>query len=279
MREGTWMNAEVQQGQQQEQDEISLLDLLAILAENKKLLILGPLAAGLIALAVAFMLPQKFTSQAILAMPNANENATANANANASAAALMVSPLVLDPIIKARGLDKEKSLQSARNALLDQIKAAVGKDGLIRLDGTASSPQDAQALVNDIIDGWLKSTVPTEQERKDLEKRLSIAQNGLKTATALLDRLNTDGGVSLAKPLNFAGGGTGLIAVGELQGRYLTDVLNIEAALRGLTRDVVKQPAVLPTEAVSQKKGLIAVVVSLFSLMVLSGFVLVARKR
>ncbi|NQW94007.1 MAG: hypothetical protein HQ446_08240, partial [Polaromonas sp.] len=46
--------------------EISLLDLLVTLADNVKLLILGPLAAGLTALAIAFALPQTFESVAIL---------------------------------------------------------------------------------------------------------------------------------------------------------------------------------------------------------------------
>ena len=240
--------------EQQEQDEISLLDLLLVVAENIKLLVFGPIVAGLLALAIAFALPQKFVSQAILAFPS-----TASASV-AQTAAMLVSPLVLDPVIDAHGLAKGRSTQVARNELVDQVKAVVGKDGLLRLDVTANAAKEAQALSNAIIDSWRKSTVPSEQESKDLERRLSVAQNGLKTVTALLERLALDGGTSLARPLTRGEGGTGLVAVGELQYRYLTDVLTIPRILEGASRDVVRQPPTLPTEAVSPKKGLVAIV-------------------
>ena len=51
------------------EDEISLLDLLLVVAENIKLLILGPLLVGLLALGGSYLLPQKFVSNAILALP------------------------------------------------------------------------------------------------------------------------------------------------------------------------------------------------------------------
>ena len=47
-------------------DEISLLDLALTVAENLRLLIIRPIAAGLIALGVASLLPKAFESVAIL---------------------------------------------------------------------------------------------------------------------------------------------------------------------------------------------------------------------
>lgn len=47
-------------------DEISLLDLALTVAENLRLLIIGPIAAGLIALGVSSLLPKTFESVAIL---------------------------------------------------------------------------------------------------------------------------------------------------------------------------------------------------------------------
>ena len=51
-----------------------------------------------------------------------------------------------------------------------------------------------------------------------------------------------------------------LVALGELQARYLVDVLSIPRALQGLSRDVVIQVPTLPVAPVSPKKGLIAVI-------------------
>jgi capsular polysaccharide biosynthesis protein len=250
-------------------DEISLLDLLLVVAENIKLLVVGPLVTGLIALGVAYQLPQSFVSQAILALPTSTSTSAQTPNQTPTptsaqtptptqAAAMMTSPVVLDPVIESLGLTKGKPIQIARHGVAGQIKATVGKDFLLRLDVTAPTAADAQALANAVIDTWLKSTVPAEQERQDLETRLAYAQNGLKAVTTLLDRLATEGGKSLNKPLTRGDAGTGLVAVGELQSRYLADVLSIPRSLQGLSRDVVKQPPTLPTEPLSAKKGLIA---------------------
>jgi hypothetical protein len=232
-----------------EESEVSVLDLLLVVAENLRLLILGPILVGLLALAGAYLLPQSYISQAILALPTAPAT---------QAAAMMVSPLVLDPIIESFNLSEGRSKELTRSGLASQIKAAVGKDGLLRLDVAAYSPVQAQAIANAVIDNWIKSTVPGEQARADLEKRLSYAQTSLNAVTRLIGRLDSEVGTNLSKPLTRGEAGTSFVGLGELQARYLGEVLSIPRELQGLSRDVVKQPPTLPTEPVSPKKGLIA---------------------
>ena len=252
-----------------EESEVSVLDLLLVVAENLKLLIFGPILVGLLALAGAYLVPQSYTSQAILALPTATATATATAAATQAAAAMMVSPLVLDSIIESLNLSEGRSMQVARVGLANQIKAAVGKDGLLRLDVTAHSPAQAQTIANAVIDTWLKSTVPGEQARADLAKRLSYAQTSLDAVTRLISRLDAGDAANLNKPLTRGEAGTSFVGLGELQSRYLGDVLSIPRELQGLSRDVVKQPPTLPTEPVSPKKGLIAALAA-----IASGFVL-----
>ena len=127
----------------EEENEISLLDLLVVVAENLKLLILGPFAAGLLALGIAFALPQSYVSQAILALP---------APAPTQAAAMMVSSIVLDRVIESLNLSKGQPIQVARETLTNEIKATVGKDGLLRLDVSVPSAIQAQAIANAVID-------------------------------------------------------------------------------------------------------------------------------
>lgn len=234
----------------------SLLDLLLVVAENLKLLLLGPLLVGLLALGIGYVLPPSFVSQAILLIA---PSTSPNSSSAAQAAAMMTSPLVLDPIIARDPELKGEPIETARQRLASNIKAAVAKDGLLRVDVKASQPQAAQALANAVIDEWLKTTIPGDQDRADLEKRLSYASNALASVTSILDRLSVDGAVSLGKPLTRGEAGTSLVGLGELQTRYLNDVLSIPRAMQGLTRDVVKQPPTLPTETVAPKKGLIAV--------------------
>ena len=244
--------------------EVSLLDLLVVVAENIKLLVIGPLLAGLVALGVAFVLPQSYVSQAILLVPSPSSPSSPSSLNAVQSAAVMVSPLVLDPLVVQDPKLKDKPIEEARRELAKQIKAAVDKkNDLLRLDVTADQPAAAQALANAVIDTWLKTTLPTGQDREDLEKRLSYASKALDSVTALVEKLSVDGALSLGKPLTRGEAGTSLVGLGELQTRYLSDVLAIPRALQGLSRDVVKQTPTLPTEPVSNKKALIAIMTTL----------------
>lgn len=52
-----------------ENDEISLLDLLQVIAENLRLLILAPIALGLAALAISFTLAPTYTASTVFMPP------------------------------------------------------------------------------------------------------------------------------------------------------------------------------------------------------------------
>ena len=162
-------------------DQVSLLDLLLVLAENAKLLLMGPLLAGLVALGVSFQSPQQFVSEAILAVPATPQPPT-------QAASLLRSPLVLDPVVAAFDLAKSRSVNQARQELASSVKSSLGKDGLLRLEVTGPSPDRAQAIANALIDAWLKTTRPGEQDRKDLETRLTYAKKLLEGVAGLFGR-------------------------------------------------------------------------------------------
>ena len=96
---------------------------------------------------------------------------------------MLVSPIVLDPVIESLKLSKGQSTQLARVGVANQIKATVGRDGVLRLDVTANTALEAQVLANAVIDSWLKSTIPGEQDRVDIEQRLTYAMATLAALT------------------------------------------------------------------------------------------------
>ena len=249
------------------ESDSSMLDLLAVVAENLKLLIFGPLLAGLVAFGVTFLMPQTYTSEAILALPAvaASTLATPTATPTAQAAAMMVSPLVLDPVVQALNLSGGESIQSARKKLQNQVKASVSKDGLLRLEASAETPTDAQVLANAILDTWIKSTVPGPDDRADLETRLARAKFSLENVDRMLKRLTSEGVSDLNKPLTRGEVGASIVAVSELETRYLNEVLILPRMLKGYSRDVVKQAPTLPTEAISNKRMLIVALAVLLS--------------
>ena len=258
-----------------EEREISVQDLLRVVWENLKLLILGPLLVGLIAWSAARFAPQNFTSYAILLLPEVVRLPTPfqTATVMVSPSILMVSPSILDPVIAELKLTNGRSIQVTRKDIANNIKVYV-KDGLVLLDVTAHAPMQAQAIANAVIDTWLKSTFPAEQERADLEKRLSYAEKSLNAVTQLINQLSNESAANLNKPLSRGEVGSSFPGLGELQIRFLGEVLNISRQMRGLTREVVKQAPTLPTEPESPKSGLIAILAAVFAGVILLAWVL-----
>jgi capsular polysaccharide biosynthesis protein len=149
-------------------DEISLLDLALTVAENLRLLIIGPIAAGLIALGVSSLLPKTFESVAILNVIDRPEKV----------ASLTTSAAVLDPVAEQLGLTKSATRDAARAALRGRISMAGGrKDGLLTLTTKGKSGEAAQALANAVLAQLFVAVAPKGQDAIDLEKSLSLARS------------------------------------------------------------------------------------------------------
>ena len=70
-----------------EEDEISLLDLALVVAENLRLLVIGPLLVGLAALGISFAVPPTFTAKVVMLPPQQQQSAAASALQNLGALA------------------------------------------------------------------------------------------------------------------------------------------------------------------------------------------------
>ncbi len=258
-----------------EADEVGLLDLLILIAENIKLLIVGSLIAGVIGAGLAHLAPTNYVSQAILAIPaplapgQRQGHMGIKVQSPAQAATMMVSPQVLDPVIQQFKLAVEGSVEGARQQLRSQVEVVVSMDGLLSLDVHATAPTQAQALANAIIDNWIGSTTPTQQERAELEKILIQAEKSLESTRVLVEQLASESRESLAKPLSRGEAGATIVSLGELHARNLDQVLEASRLLRGATRDVVKQPPTLPTSPKSAPKGLFALLSAMAAAMML----------
>ena len=164
-----------------QQEEIDLLDILVTLAENIKLLILGPLLVGICALGIAYIVPQTFESIAVL-------------KAEQATASLMTTASVLDPVAADLGLTKVDSAEEARKLLREQIKVSVGRnDKLLTLTVSAPAPQQAQAIANAVLQQTYVQSRPKGSDLTRLEIQLKDAKARTKSAEdaagALLKRL------------------------------------------------------------------------------------------
>ncbi|MBK5205903.1 MAG: lipopolysaccharide biosynthesis protein [Polaromonas sp.] len=228
-------------------EEIGLLDLLVTLAENVKLLIIGPLIVGLCALGIGFVLPQTFQSVAVL-------------QAEQAMATLMTTAAVLDPVVAALGLAKEETAEEARSTLREQIKTTVGRnDKLLTLTVSASMPQQAQAIANAVLKQTYLQSRPKANARARLETQLAEARERLKNAqdasAGLLKRLESNGaGVNSGAEL-----ARGYAELLNATGAAQSQIVGLEAQLEGLSEAQLVQAPTLPEKASKPKKALLAI--------------------
>lgn len=240
-----------------EEREIDLFDLLLVVADNLKLLVLGPLMVGLTALAICYVQPKIYTSQALL---NLGDSAKA-------VEAMMRSPTVLDVVLKQFPSPLGVS-DRARDELANKIQLGTGSTsqkagaGITKLEVENESPARAQGLANALIDAWLATTKPPPESRLELMRKLKLNQDALEMVSQLLKRMASET-TSLIMPNVQFELATPTAQLLQLRNGYVDAIAAIEAQLRGQTRDVVASPPSLPTEATKPNKSLIAVLAAL----------------
>lgn len=247
------------------QSEVGLLDLLVTLAENIKLLIIGPLVVGICALFASFLLPQNFQSVAVL-------------QADQFTASLMSTATVLDPVIASFSLSKDGTVEEARIKLREKIKANVGRvDKLLTLTVSDRTASQAQAIATALLQQTYLESSPKGSARMRLGAQLEEARTRLKNAQdasiGVLKRLESNvsgaaGGVELAR-----GYAELLNATGAAQGQVST----LEAQLEGLTDAQLVQSPTLPQKPNQPKKALVAIGATLAAGMTLLLFVFVRQ--
>ena len=253
---------EIQRPQSSLEGETSLLDILVTLAENIKLLVIGPVLAGLCALGLAFVLPQTYESVAVVQAEN-------------FPASLITSAAVLDPITKSMGLAKsDDAVEEARNDLRAQIRAVAGKtDKLLTLTVSAQSAKQAQAVANALLEQAYLQSRPKANARLRLETQLAEARGRLKgaqsAADSMIKRLDSPA-VSIAGGAELARGyAETLNASSAAQGQ----VSALEAQLEGLSPAQLLQAPTLPQKASKPKKVVWAIGAALAAGLLLLVFV------
>ena len=246
-----------------QQEEIDLLDILVTLAENIKLLILGPLFVGICALGIAYIVPQTFESIAVL-------------KAEQATASLMTTASVLDPVAADLGLTKVDSAEEARKLLREQIKVSVGRnDKLLTLTVSATAPQQAQAIANAVLQQTYVQSRPKGSDLTRLEIQLKDAKARTKSAEdaagALLKRMESNGAAGSTESAR------GYAELLNVAAAAQNQVAALQAQLEGLTDAQLIQAPTLPEKASKPKKGLIAIGATLAAGLALMLFVFVRQ--
>ena len=198
-----------------EDDEISLLDLLQVVVENLRLLVLGPLAAGLVALGISYQIPPTYTARVVFMPPQQQQSgaalmmqslgglagaATGLRNPNDLFVSFLKSDSLADALIDRFSLLARYQLEfktDARKTLEGITKVTLGKDGLITVEVEGTDPAFAARLANayaEELGSLLNRLAITEAQlrRAFFEKQLLDATEKFKKSEMALQ----DSGIS-----------------------------------------------------------------------------------
>jgi uncharacterized protein involved in exopolysaccharide biosynthesis len=198
--------------------EISLLDLLIVLARRRRDLLAGTAGAAVLAAIVSFLLPNRFTATTVILPPQQNSSSAVallgqlgGANPLASLAgsslgpknpndlqvAMLKSRTVEDNMIDRFGLMaryREKRKSDARKAFEKVTDIENGlKDGLIRISVTDWDPRRAADMANAYVEEYKKlsatiAVTEASQRRLFFEQQLVQAKENLADAEEALKR-------------------------------------------------------------------------------------------
>jgi uncharacterized protein involved in exopolysaccharide biosynthesis len=193
---------------------IDLVEMARVLALHWKLLLLGPLAAGVVALGITFLMPKVYTSRTVF-LPPQQQQSTAAASAIAQLGALsglagaaagikspadqyvslLQSATITDRLIDQFELIKvyeEEFRYEARKELARNTRITLGKkDGLISIEVDDASPQRAADIANRHVDELRRLTgqlaiTEAQQRRLFFETQLTQTRDRLIKAQQVL---------------------------------------------------------------------------------------------
>lgn len=238
--------------QNPQDEEMDLLDLLVTLAENWKLLVFGPLIAGIAAFGIGFAIPKTYESSSSVQVERTGSSFTAP-----MAASLAMSADALKQIAPVAGLDDGLTAEEIYTKLSKRIKVSVGKqDKLLTVQAQAQSPEASQKLNQALLDTLFPLSKPRGLEKKQLEVQLDSEKARLQEALKL--EHDTAANLASGKSVNEA--------TSRLYGELLTansnrqkGILDMERRLEGLDKEDVIQMPTLPERSIKPKKSLLAI--------------------
>ena len=235
-----------------QEEELDLLDLILTLVESWKLLLLGPLVAGLLVYGISSVIPKTYQSRSTIQVERPGSNFTAPV-----AASLALSADVLRQIAPVAGLDEGLSAEEIYKQLSKRITVSVGKqDKLLTISTQAHTPENAQKLNQALLDTLFPFSKPRGTEKAQLERQLATETKRLQDSTQLEQETSA----------NLASGKSVSEATSRLYGELLAantkrqeSILEMQRRLDGLDSDDIVQSPTTPEEAIKPKKALLTI--------------------
>jgi LPS O-antigen subunit length determinant protein (WzzB/FepE family) len=242
-----------------EDDEIGLLDILVTLAESWKLLVFGPLIAGVLAGALSFLWPKTFESVVIVRLTEAE-------------LALLNTAPVLDSLVEKFDLlvEFDGVQEDARQYLTKKIVGKFDKKtNLATITAAANTPERAQEMGKAVMDAFLKELLPKGKNKDQIEQKIISNESVISNDRDALEQLQKQmgkpgsGDAALEVVMKYYASLTAEVAAKDLENIELRKSLLIKGS------EVYVQQASLPQRKTSPKVSLIVVWAMLIAVMVI----------
>jgi uncharacterized protein involved in exopolysaccharide biosynthesis len=258
------------------ESEISILDLLQVVADNLRLLVLGPLAVGLLAFAISFMVPPTYTATVKFLPPQQQQQSGAASllqslgslgglagaasgikNPNDQFVGLLKSRTLQDALIDRFQLQEryeEKFKVDARKEFDGNTRVLAGKDNIISIEFDDRDPVFAATVANAHIDEFrllLAKLALTEaqQRRAMFEKQLIGAKDKLIKAEQALKATGVNASALKSAPT----AAIGLLA--QIQAQVTAQEVKV-SSMRGYLADTSPQFRQAQTELAALRSQL-----------------------
>lgn len=241
--------------QVKDQGDMTVVDVLVVLAENWIWFVLGAFAALALSYGYIQIVPRLYTSSAVLR--STELDIVGNESQLANIAAYITSNRVLDDVVK-KYPTPGRSADADRKSLLARLRVAPSKgfdkknSDLLVVEFDDADPKRAQDIVLMLIDLVLQSMKPRKSEKEWIAKQLEVASTQLEN----LDRIL--GGVAMESPRlvpdKLTDSGISLLKFRQERTEVELRLLKYRRQLEGPTQEamVLFAPS-LPTEPSSSK--------------------------
>ena len=236
----------------QPNDEISLLDILVVLSENIKLLIIGPILVAAAAYSIASLLPKTYQSIAWLrpvavVSGQSGQGVVANVTSKDALSAFLQSSEGLKWSV---GLAEQEALAKLQRAVKASHNA---KQDYVSVSITASTPAQAQASCQALIQLVLESLKPTGQLKSQITAKINIEKKSLQEIEEIYTKLSSQ----LESQASTAQGDKLIESLTTLQERkngLQNSLLQLENQLAGYGQEILLQQPTLPDKPISPRK-------------------------
>lgn len=208
-------------------DDLDLASLAAALVARWKLLVIGPVGAGMLALGITYLIPPTYTAVTTIMPPQQAQGAAASAlaslgslaglaggaagikNTGEQYVALMQSVTVSDRLVehfKLLEVYAEKYRVDARKELARNVRISLGKkDGMINVAVDDKSPQRAADIANRYVDELRRvaaslAVTEAQQRRTFFEQQLALSRDQLLKAQQTLQSSGFTAGALKTEP-------------------------------------------------------------------------------